>query len=262
VKRIDTAYGEEGGDLFAVGSRLYLNVWGRDGETRGTIIGDPLAFARGSSSWQLGTMPRLISSQAFGNDRTLYAIGDQGKVQKWDVSRPRAARLLDEYARPQHSQMVEIASGKALLFDGAPFGRVVDLSQTVSIVSRVWRITLQARDAQGAVREVSRVVHLVPYDHAPSISAAQVKGSLAGEDIAFEIAATDPDRATTWDPNLFVRGDLDGDGIYETEWSYVPGKEPLTLLSRFATPGKRTLRFQVKDGFFATAETSLEVDIK
>jgi hypothetical protein len=260
LRRADRA--STGQTLEAIGSRLYMGTYpakGEGGQATVSIV-DPRAFL-GGRSYVLGAFPGGASS-GFGDDCAIW-ISNGGKLEHWSVENPRAPRLLASYARPMAGSILALDASRAIAYDGAFLVKIVNLGEEVSTVSRTFRVTLQARDGKGALSTDHRTIHMIPYDHAPSLDGVTFSQKAAGELASFVVTASDVDSAVgQWDPTWLVRADLDGDGVYESPWSYFQVAEPITLQNQYAEPGRRHLRFQVRDGFFATSTKELDVDVK
>ncbi len=265
VKKTDITH-PEGGTLFTQGSRFYLSLLPAGGKGGGgvappTSINSVSAFAAGRA-YALGTMPQQVS-RAFGDDRTMTGIAQLGgSIITLDITNPAAVKITQSLFRPQVSNISPIGNGRVIFADGPPTVRLATLTDVTSIISRVFRITLEARDGHG-VASVSRAQHLVPYDHAPSLDGVTVTpNATTTADTTFTLTTSDADRGTTWDPSTWTRADLDGDGIFEGQWMIVIGSQPATYTTRFATPGTRTVRFQVRDGFYGLSTRDVTVQVR
>jgi subtilisin-like proprotein convertase family protein len=264
VKRNDLSFAEAG-TLFTQGTRFYLTPNPAGGKGGGDVapptgIDSVSAFAAGGA-YALGTMPFHVH-HAFGDDRTMWALDEQGSPVSLDVSSAARVVVTQSLFRPQVSDMTSIGDDRVVFLEGSPTVRLANIHDTSSITSRVFRITVEARDGHGTA-VVSRAQHVIPYDHAPTLDSVTVtSGATTSDDFVFTLAASDPDGAPTWDPTLYARADLDGDGIFEGNWTMLPGKDPLTFTTRFASAGARTLHFQVRDGFYATSSRDLAVQVR
>jgi hypothetical protein len=101
----------------------------------------------------------------------------------------------------------------------------------------------------------------VPYDHAPGVTTAVVppKDGIGADHL--QITVVDPDDGATWDPFRFARVDWDGDGSFDTDWLWMSvGRDgATTTVDLPAATGPRTATVEVRDGFWATATTTVLV---
>jgi hypothetical protein len=276
--RLTRAAVDVGGDaieLAHVGSRMYVRVQpgtgcGKgcgDGSPPTTIVGAASAFAQGSTSWQLGTTPLRIDPSALGDDRTVHAIGDRGHVVTYDVSAPAAIAQTADYPRTYGSTLVALSGLEVVLWQWGTSASFVHLDQVVGYESRVFAVTVEARDTAGNVARAERTVHVIPYDHAPAIaSVAVTAGATTADTWTFHLVGSDPDAGTTWDPLLVARADWDGDGSWDSDWVTLTGDKGATTLAadlgnQFAAPGHYNVVFQLRDGFWAQTTTTLGVDV-
>jgi hypothetical protein len=158
-----------------------------------------------------------------------------------------------------------LGGGRFILGEGGTDGFRVDVRESIHLSSKVYRVTLQARDARGAVSETSRTIHVIPYDHAPSVTSIQVSGGTSpGQEVIYQVLATDPDGTSIWDPHLWVQGDLDGDGTWDTDWMWIGREEPIAVevRTRYPEAGTYEARFRARDGFWATGSSSVSVTIE
>lgn len=91
-----------------------------------------------------------------------------------------------------------------------------------------------------------RKIWIVPYDHKPTLPSVsgQITFTPSPPNVLATANASDLDLATTWDGQLEYRWDLEGDGIWDTE--YLPSS------SIVIAPGyQSTLAVEVKDRFHA-----------
>ncbi|MCE9576318.1 MAG: hypothetical protein K8W52_24435 [Deltaproteobacteria bacterium] len=261
--------GGNAADFAVVGGRMYVRVQpdkctGRDcvPDPIFTVVGNPAAFAANQRVWELGRTNLRVDPTAFGDDQQLWTIGDQGYVQQLDVSNPAAITAIASFPRSWAAGLVPLGGLEVVLFQFSTDATLVHLDKTISTVSRTFRITLAARDAAGNVTRSARTVQVIPYDHAPSIDAVQIaQGATTADTWIIRVTATDPDAAAGWDPTQTVRADWDGDGAWDTDWSYVSGGTA-DIYANFATAGHRDAIIQVRDGFFATATTPLSFDVQ
>ncbi len=93
-----------------------------------------------------------------------------------------------------------------------------------------------------------RKIWIVPYDHRPTLPAlsGQITFVASPPNVIATANASDADSATTWDGMLEYRWDLEGDGIWDTE--YLPSNS-ITILPAYQS----TLAVEVKDRFHALA---------
>ena len=258
IKRQDDSLGDGGGDVFVVGSYLYINAPGPRGSVAVTQIADPAAFVNNARTYVVGAMPALISPSSFGTDRLLWTLVN-GQPQGFDVRNPAKVVTRYSYLRPQHQFLLSLGGDLALIYDSQLTPSEVHLTDGVHLLSRTYRVTVEARDSQGAIGHASRTVQVVPYDHTPSARASLVSGRNAGDTFTFQVDNTDADNATTWDPFLFTRADLDSDGFYETDWLYsAPSTQFQVVLP---TSGTYRLRFQTRDTFGAHDEAAVTVRV-
>jgi subtilisin-like proprotein convertase family protein len=252
-------------ELVKVGSRVYvrLNAICEErgcGEPSTTVV-DAARFVAGRSGWSLGTTRFRIDASAFGDDRSLHAVGDEGMVQRFDVSNPAAITRSERYARPAVSVMVPLGGGEIVLFTFSAEAQIVNLAESNSILSRTYRITAEARDGAGGVTRASRTVHVVPYAHAPVITSATATApQVEGDGWLFQVYFSDAD-SNAWDSTRLARLDLDGDGAWDTDWNWMALTEGSIWQPWSPAPGQHRVRLQVRDGFWATSETELLVDV-
>ena len=148
-----------------------------------------------------------------------------------------------------------------VLFQWSTESTVVRLDQTTSTVSRAFRLTVAARDTAGNTTRAARTVHVIPYDHAPVVQSAEVVQGLTTNDTwIIRVTLADVDSAAGWDPNQTVRVDWDGDGAWDSDWTYASGGVA-DVYASFPEAGHRNAIIQVRDGFFATATTTLAFDV-
>jgi subtilisin-like proprotein convertase family protein len=238
--------------LHAVGSRFYLRGERGGPVERRTVVGSTRAFAQNAASWQLGTFEGDVSPTAFGDDSTVWSP-DSGTVRKLDVRQPAAVLELASYGVPPLSQLVALGNGDYLGTWTMSDSRLLRLDAETSTVSRVHQLTLEARDAAGAVGRATRAVHQVPYDAAPGeVQEMEVLyGTNSRETYRLRVRAVDADGRPQWDPFLMVRADLDGDGLFEGWWSWADSDGYATFEVTFPAAGRYTPTFQVRDGFHA-----------
>jgi hypothetical protein len=250
-----------------VGSRLYVRaVPPPPGCRRGeacapdlTIIGDVDAFA-GNRSWRRGSTPLRVDQSAFGDDHAVWALSSRSTVVQYDVGDLLAVKPLVEYPHPWAATMVPLGGNQALLFNFSFDAEIGYLGETASKLSRVYRISVQVRDAAGAIATASRTVHLIPYDHAPTIGGVtQIQGGVAGEVFGFHVAAADQDSTQPWNPHLFARVDWNGDGVFDSDWHWLyrddAGGFAVDLYQSFVVPGTYPAVFEVRDGYWARSQT-------
>jgi subtilisin-like proprotein convertase family protein len=252
-------------ELVKVGSRVYVRFNAICEEkgcgTPTTTVVDASRFVTGRSGWSLGTTIARIDASAFGDDRVLHTVGDEGMVQRFDVGNPAAIVRTERYARPPVSVMVPLGGSELVLFSFSAEAQIVNLAESNSILSRTYRITAEARDSAGGVTRASRTVHVVPYAHAPTITAATVTAPQTADDAwLFRVSFADVD-SNAWDSTRLARLDLDGDGAWDTDWNWMALTEGTIWLPWAPAPGQHRVRLQLRDGFWATTETELRVDV-
>jgi len=237
-------------ELASVGSRLY--VWASQEGEKGNdhcLVGDPAAFANGGD-WVLGESELLVRRDAVGDDHRVASLDPAGNVQEIDVTDPAGIVLLRRFQRPWAERMTPLSGGDLLLSQGMDHA-VVNLNDTRSTTSRVFRISLQARDARGAIRTVSRDVHVVPYAHPTTITGVEtVRGHDVEDEWEFVVHVDDPDQRPTWDPVVAASVDVDGDGLVDSSWGYDFDGNGAHVVTRFPAPGSYLLSFIARDGFW------------
>ena len=263
VKRSDLTV--QAASVLVTGRRMFVTTFDLKGSPATTFIGDVKTFVNGGS-WQLGKMPQAIAQGAFGDDRSLWDIS-QGRLQRFDVSTPSAPKLALDYPDPIGVAMSGLGGDRAALFDngreGSSMVRLVGLRDEMTPISGVYRVTLQARDTHGEVSTVTRTIHVVPYDHAPSLdSVVLASGAKANEDFAFTVHGSDLDQGTTFDPNGLVRVDFDDDGAYDATWSYVDWITGGGVHNTYTAPGHYVARFELRDQFRATSQKVFRVTVQ
>jgi hypothetical protein len=77
-----------------------------------------------------------------------------------------------------------------------------------------------------------------------------VSGATSRDRYLLRVTAVDPDGRPRWDPALMVRADTDGDGIYDSPWSFADSDGATLLPMSFTSGGRYTLSFQARDGFY------------
>jgi len=265
VTRVDTQPTAFWGELARVGSRLYLRLVPdcRMGPCppQLTTVGDAAAYAAGAASWQLGTTDLRVDPYAFGDDQALWTFGNEGAIQRYDVHDPAAIARTIIYPQSWAMAMFSLGGDEVLLHSYGAYGQIVHLGADTSTLSRVFRITVEARDAAGAVSRAYRTVHVVPYDHAPTITGVSVTaGSRGGAPWQFDLGVSDPDSAL-FDPTAAVRADWNRDGVWDTDWNWI-GTTGGSLFWWPTAAGHYTVRLQVRDGFWAfAAPTEVVVDV-
>jgi subtilisin-like proprotein convertase family protein len=249
-------------ELTKIGNRLYVGLSpycdeeksaaGGCERERFTWIGNANAFVNGYSSWVLGESSIRIDRDAFGNGQRVWTAG-RGFVEQVDVSSPTNLQVVKSYPQSYAGEIVRLGTGgDVLLFNFGLEAHVGNLDVTTSTLSRVYHVTVEARDAAGAVTRATRTVHLVPYDHAPdAISVAHTSGVIAGDTFTFELTAVDGDGAAIWDPTAIVTADWDNDGFMDAELSVGNWANPTPLWHTFPAPGTYPVTFEVRDGFWA-----------
>ncbi len=269
-----TLPGPSGGSVnehAVVGGRLYVGLQPSCNHEEGcdgapfTIVGDASRFVRGWT-WRLGTTAERVDRNAIGNASQLWTITYNGTVALLDVSVASNVRVVKHYLKTTTGRLINLRFPEVMLYDFWSTARVATLGDEQNILSRVYRITVEATGAGGAVTRASRTVHVVPYDHTPSFVSAVVtrKDELAPWRVRVE--ARDPDQGKTWDPSLFARVDFDADGTFDTDWTWM-GFDGTDLWSGeldiidVASGVYPAAVIEVRDGFWARtrATTSLTV---
>jgi len=275
VVRTATDVGGDAMEIAKVGTRVYVRVQPTSGCTgKGcgagdpfTVVGNASSLANGAYKWQLGTTPFRFDPMAFGDDKAVWAIGARGWVMHYDVSNAGAIALAAEFPRSMGSGLISTGTNEAFLWQWGPAGQMLQLDQVTSTVSRVYRVTLEARDGAGMVSRVGRTVHVIPYDHAPSITGASItQGITTADQWIFHVSADDPDYGTTWDPQVLVRADWDGDGSWDSDWFPIgqnkTGEKAADLYADFPVAGHYDVVFQVRDGFWASSTYVFPIDVR
>lgn len=267
--RCDTTL--EAGEHAQLGGRLFVTVGGKceRGEPgctpRQTLIGSASRFARGWS-WQLGTSPLRVDRWAIADGATVWTINEQGSIDRLDASAPATLTLIERFARTYTNRLVALRLPEVVLFDFGTQARLATLGDAWSVLSRVYRLTVTATTAAGDEVRVTRHVHVVPYDHAPSAVALAVvppRDGVGGDHL--QIAVTDPDDRTTWDPTRLARVDWDGDGAFDTDWQWMGADADgrfVTDLEIPAATSPRTVIVEARDGFWGTARASLTLPVR
>ena len=219
-----------------------------------TLVGAIGAFKNGFS-WELGQTPVRVDRDAFVDNGVLWGGGEAGGIQKVDYAAdPIHLTVIETYATLNGYAMILVGPATALLLNGSPVTSVVHIDDEVSILSRVFSVTVEARDAAGNISRATRHVHVVPYDHAPEIAAVSIVGGAAASgDWIFQVSVTAPDVAATWDPNRMIRADWNGDGSWDSDWNFA--WTDAQLATRFPGPGTYPVRFEARDGFWARSAT-------
>jgi hypothetical protein len=262
--RCDTSLGNS--EHAQVAGRLYLASArcpkGEECPPPSTIVGDAARFASGLS-WRLGSTPLRVDRWAFGDSRRLWTVNAQSSLDQLDVSDPARIAVATRHGRTYTTRLIALRLPEVILFDFSTFARVARLDDSWSILSRVYRLTISATDSAGTSTRTSRMVHVVPYDHAPAVSSLTVvppgvRGGLA----RLRVEATDPDGLASWDPMRFARVDFDGDGAFDTDWQWMTTDgSGLASVEIDVVPGGpgRVAVVQVRDGFWASARASVEL---
>lgn len=276
IVRIEDDLGVAPSELAKVGSRLYLRALpmcapenpapehGDDCEVRNdlTLIIDPEAFAAGDAAWELGRTDLRIDRKAFGDDETLWTVGNEGFVQKYDVSDVAKLEVIESYPQSWTSAIIPLGTGgDVLLFGFSTEVQIGNLAAVISTLSRTYRLAVESRDADGAIGRAYRTVHVIPYDHAPVVTDVVQDGA---DPMIFRVFATDPDAGAIWDPNLLVRADWDGDGVFDSDWSFF-GNQPGQwgeLYGAFPGPGTYQSVFEVRDGYWASSRFVRNVTVE
>ena len=134
----------------------------------------------------------------------------------------------------------------------------LDLLGRVNQLSEVYRLTAQACDVencddQRALSQVSRTVHVVPYDHAPGRPSAEfVRATTTRDPYELAVRVSDPDNHPDWDQYLAVRVDWEGDGIYDGPWMGLWDAAQLSHM--YDEAGDYVVRVQARDGYHALSE--------
>jgi hypothetical protein len=242
VERFDASV--RGDAAFALaGTRFYTSSW-QEGTTR---VGSLASLLAGQPYW-LGQSSIQLSNDISGDDSVLWRA--YGAIERIDVRNPDAMQVLERFDDPQAYTARFLDARTALLLNSAGELYFVDLASRVNLISELYRFTAQARDAQGAVAEVSRSVHVVPYNHVPVLASARfVRATTTRDPYELEVSVVDPDNHPVWDPYTAVRIDWDGDGIYDGNWQTVWDTQ---VIQHFYTePGDYVVRVQARDGYHA-----------
>ncbi len=273
--RVDDAddLGATPSELAKIGNRLYVRmqpVCDEEAQERGcprdggvTWVGSASGFANGSHHWVQGESALRVDRGAFGNGQRVWTIGEQGHVQQLDVAQPGNLRVISDYPQSWANELLKLGNGgDVLLFQGSIEALLANLGDVTSTLSRTYRVTVEARDAAGAISRASQTVHVIPYDHAPEVtSVAQIGGAVAGDAFGFQVFGSDPDRAH-WDPALVITADWNGDGVMDADPVWAPGGNPGELWHTFDAPGTYPVTFEVRDGFWARARFTQTVVVQ
>jgi len=237
-----------GSSLTLAGSRLYVSD--ESGEIPSTLIGDQARFARGQA-YVLGQSSLTVGRDARGDDLTLWNV--RGAFERLDVSNPNKLTVIERFEYPRAGSVRFFDARTAFVLGAINELVLTDLSARTGVVSEVYRVTLEARDAQGNTTETSRSVHIIPYDHAPTITSARVTRNVTSRDpVEIEVGASDPDGRPTWDNLVAVRVDWEGDGLWD---GYFQGIYELGVFTHlYARGGDYTVRLQARDGFYGLSE--------
>lgn len=249
-----------------VGGRLYVRTGDRCDRDDpscappSTVIGNARAFAR-VQPWRLGATPLRVDRWAFGDTSALVTVNDQGSIDRLGVSNPAAVTVLERHARTYTTRLVPLRLPEIVLFDFAPMARVGRLDTAWSIASRMYRLTVTATDTAGATTRVTRHLHVVPYDHAPTAATLAIVPPRDGIGANhLQIVVSDPDDLATWDPTRFARVDWDSDGAWDTDWLWI-GSDGAghfqTDLEIPAGTGPRTAVVEARDGFWAATRATI-----
>jgi hypothetical protein len=225
------------------GTRFYTSSW-QEGTTR---VGSLAAYLAGQSFW-LGQSNLVLNGDVAGDDSTLWRV--YGGLDRIDVRNPSDLKVVEHFGDPVAYTARFFDAGTAMLLASASENYIVDLASRVNLVSEVYRLTAEARDPHKAQAEVSRSVHVVPYDHAPTLAWARFLTAPTTSDYTqLEVSVVDPDGHPTWDSYQAVRIDWDGDGIYDGNWQGVWDTGVIWHL--YSEPGDYQVRVQARDGFYA-----------
>jgi hypothetical protein len=265
VGRQDEEFGNYPGSLSIVGTTAYLTMSNGPSGPVPTKIINASRLATTLSGYSVGSFPGTAQlTSVVGDATTVWGVAN-GQLQSWNVSTPSAPRLVGSFSNAG-AAIATVATNKILLYGagnqlfGPAPAMYIDTTLTGNTVSRVYRVTLQAKDSQGAITSSSRTVSIVPYEHPPTLTAAVQSGSKAGDTFAIIATYADPDHASTWDSQAFVEGDFDGDGIYETGFN--GGNYPAREFDYvFPAAGTYVVRFLVRDMYWVTNTTSLTVTV-
>ncbi len=270
VIRCETELGGDLNEHAQVAGRIYVSVNRRCEREECssepfTIVGDAVRFARGWS-WRLGTTPERVDRWAIGDPRSLTTIGYSGTVTQLDVTSPTAVSVTKRYPRTYAARLVALRLPEVMLFDFSHLARLATLGDEQSILSRVYRITVEARNAAGVTR-ASRTVHVVPYDHAPTVVSASIGRPDETQPWRLRFEATDGDHGANWDPTLLGRVDFDADGVWDTEWTFMAVKGVSDGVFRGETditmPAGTYPQavVEVRDGFWARARSTVSLTV-
>jgi len=241
--------GFEASSLTLVGSRMYLAT-GHKGDEFATSIGDQERFLAGQKYW-IGQSTLAVGLDALGDDQSMWNV--RGAFERLDVADPNNLQVLERFDYPYAPYARFFDAQTAFALGSANELSLVDLANRTGVISEVYRVTLDARDADGAVSKTTRSVHVVPYDHAPSITSARiVAGGTTRDNFALEVTAVDPDARPTWDNLVAVRIDWEGDGAWDGTWQTL--YDGVTLNHAYELGGDYDVRLQARDGFYALSE--------
>jgi hypothetical protein len=223
-----------------------------------TSIASAQKLANGAAGWELGQSHLRVERHAFGNNQAIWTIGAEGTVQQYDVTDPANLSVLKAFPQSWGASLLPIGTGgEILLFQWGIEAQIGNLTDVVSTLSRVYRLSVEARDAGGRAGRAYRTVHVVPYDHAPAITGVEV---FDGTNV--RVHASDPDAGAIWDPSLLVRADWNSDGTFDTDWTYIqnaPGA--VAEFWGMLGSGSHNVTFEVRDGFWASSRFATNVTI-
>ncbi len=238
----------EAHSLTVAGTRLYLT--GGDRESRVTDVGLQESFVAGQK-YLIAQSSLVIGPDAIGDDRMLWNV--RGAFERIDVSNPDKMQVLERFEYPYAPSARFFDGRTAFTLGSASELALVDLSARIGVISEVYRVTVDVRDAQGAVTSNSRSVHVVPYDLVPTVTGARITRGTSSRDLfELEVTAADPDAHPSWDHLVAVRVDWEGDGAWDGNWQSI--YDTGTFSHTFAQGGNYNVRLQARDGFYALSE--------
>jgi len=245
VLRADTSV--LGNALAVTGSRVYVGIAEKG---RGTAIGDLTTFLSGQKYW-ISETDLTVGNYTFGDETSLWT--SQGGFARIDFRNADAPVVLEQFADPIAQYAVFFDARFAVVLGAARELSLVDLGSRTSAISEVWRVTVKAKDRVGAISESSRTVHVVPYDHAPSVTSAHFTQATTTRDpYELEVRVSDPDEQPSWDSHLAVRLDWEGDGIWDGSWMSL--WEVARFSHAYTQAGLYEVRLQARDGFHALSD--------
>jgi hypothetical protein len=242
-------------ELVLVGSRMYATLILPDAPkgTPLTLVGSVSSFIRGKS-YELGRTDHRVRRGAFGDDSELWTLNENSRLSRLDVSDPRSVLHLETIDEPYMEEVLRL-SDQEILGRNWESTFIANLQDRVSTVSRVYQVTLEAKDDSGSVTKKVRNLHVVPYAHAPSIVSVEVvSGKDENDTYTLEMRVEDPDLGHTWDPYTLARVDFDGDGVLESHWFWGGQDGLVNVYQKFPSAGTYNLLLEARDGFLGRSE--------